>query len=234
VIATRRAGVDDLDRCADVLALAFADYPWTRWTVESAGHLDRVRALQLLALQRLSLPFGQVWCTLCDGVIESVAAWMDSALPVPPSVFEAMADEVAVLEGARHEASVSASANSVDITVAGRSFHLGTVGTAPAQQRRGFAARTLAPVLDEADSSGVSCTLETSSASNVAFYERLGFDVASHRSVPGGGPDVWAMLRAPHGVVGQHATPTTSSRAPTSRAARPLPGAACSSPTSRT
>jgi hypothetical protein len=34
-IQTRRAGPNDLDRCAIVLGDAFSDYSWTRWTVDS-------------------------------------------------------------------------------------------------------------------------------------------------------------------------------------------------------
>jgi hypothetical protein len=42
-VQTRRAGPSDLDRAAEVLGEAFADYPWTRWNAklrfEVAGHL---------------------------------------------------------------------------------------------------------------------------------------------------------------------------------------------------
>jgi GNAT superfamily N-acetyltransferase len=69
------------------------------------------------------------------------------------------------------------------------------VGTRPPSQRRGLAALTLAPVLEAIDRDGVPAFLETSSTTNVAFYERLGFHVAGHRQIDGGGPEVWAMYR---------------------------------------
>src|SRR6516225_4503597 len=45
----RRAVAADLDAAAAVLADAFADYPWTRWTVDSRRHIERVEGLQRLA-----------------------------------------------------------------------------------------------------------------------------------------------------------------------------------------
>ena len=65
----------------------------------------------------------------------------------------------------------------------------------PDQAHRGLASAVLLPVLRTADGESVSAFLETSSASNVAFYSTLGFEVADHRQISGGGPDVWAMLR---------------------------------------
>ncbi len=35
-VVTREANANDLDRAAEVLGEAFADYPWTRWTVDAA------------------------------------------------------------------------------------------------------------------------------------------------------------------------------------------------------
>ena len=188
---TRRASADDLVRCADVLGQAFADYPWTRWTVEADDHRRRVTALQRLALEHYGLPFGQVWVTEVDASIECVAVWMDSSVVVPP----APSDLVERLEGGRHDASVAAERQIADWRPSERHYYLGAVGTTPARQRRGLATFTLAPVLAAADEEGVPAFLETSSETNVSFYERLGFQIADHRRIDGGGPDVWAMLR---------------------------------------
>jgi hypothetical protein len=37
-IVMRQADSSDLDRAAEVLGDAFADYPWTRWAVDSSDH----------------------------------------------------------------------------------------------------------------------------------------------------------------------------------------------------
>ncbi|MFE5874397.1 hypothetical protein ACFQ6H_04010 [Rhodococcus sp. NPDC056506] len=35
----------DLDRAAEVLGEAFADYPWTNWCVAEDSHVERVAAI---------------------------------------------------------------------------------------------------------------------------------------------------------------------------------------------
>ena len=61
MIETRRAGPDDLRPASEVLGEAFADYPWTRWTVDPDDHQARITRLQLLALENLGMAFGEVW-----------------------------------------------------------------------------------------------------------------------------------------------------------------------------
>ena len=39
--------------------------------------------------------------------------------------------------------------------------------------------------------------LDTSTAANVAFYNRHGFEVADELDLPAGGPHVWIMCREP-------------------------------------
>jgi hypothetical protein len=57
MIDTRAAAWDQLEAASLVLGEAFADYPWTRWTVDSSDHQGRVIALQRLALERLAMPY---------------------------------------------------------------------------------------------------------------------------------------------------------------------------------
>ena len=178
-----------------MLGEAFADYPWTRWTVDEDDHGARVTALQRLALEHYGFPFGQVWATLVDDEIRCVAVWMDSGSPATsrPDVTY----ETARLEGRRREASVAAETRVAPLRPPGRHLYLATIGTLPRHQRTGLASATLAPVLAHADDAHVLCYLETSSAPNVVFYERLGFDVVDHLRIEDDGPDVWAMARPP-------------------------------------
>ena len=57
-VGVRRAADCDVDEASAVLADAFADYPWTRWTVESHRHRERVEGLQRLSMDRIALPYG--------------------------------------------------------------------------------------------------------------------------------------------------------------------------------
>jgi ribosomal protein S18 acetylase RimI-like enzyme len=197
-IETRRGNPADLERASEVLGEAFADYPWTRWTVDPDDHVHRVTALQRLALQHYGLPFGQVWVSAVDGRVHSVAVWMDSAVVVPATVDDQLRPFTARLEGSRHDASVAAEHEVRGWRPEPRHYYLATIGTAPSMQGRGLARAALAPTLASAEDEGVCAFLETSSESNVAFYSTLGFEVADHRQISDGGPDVWAMLRPPH------------------------------------
>ena len=108
LIESRQAEAGDLRRASEVLGEAFTDYPWTRWTVDPDNHQERITRLKLLALENLGLAFGDVCLSSVEGTIYSVAVWMDSAVPVPPSASRALDPIVAQLEGSRHHASVAA------------------------------------------------------------------------------------------------------------------------------
>lgn len=194
-IETRRARPEELKRASEVLGEAFADYPWTRWTVDPDNHQARITRLQLLALENLGLAFGEVWLSSLEGTIQSVAVWMDSAVVVPSSIYRALDPVVADLEGSRHSPSLAAQREIEGWRPSHRHFILAVLGTTPAKQREGLGARTLVPGMTAADLQGVGSFLETSSQSNLAFYATFGFEVIRYKRLEGGGPDVWAMYR---------------------------------------
>jgi len=192
----RPAGSADVDAASAALADAFADYAWTRWTVDSRGHGARIEALQRLVIERIALPYGEVWVAEDDGGrISSVAVWMLPASSVPEPVLEAVAASQAALEGDRHDASLEAEAACEMLRPTQPHYFLGAVGTRVGCQRRGIASALLAPVLQRAEAEGTISHLETSDRTNVVFYERLGFSVTAEIDLPGGGPHVWAMGR---------------------------------------
>ena len=107
--AVRRAGTADIDAACAVLADAFSDYAWTRWTVDGRDHGRRIEGLQRLFIERVGLPYGEVWIALDEhGLVASAAVWMLPESVVPESVTGEMAAAQAELEGDRHEASVAA------------------------------------------------------------------------------------------------------------------------------
>jgi GNAT superfamily N-acetyltransferase len=192
----RRAGRADIDAASVVLAAAFADYAWTRWTVDSEDHFERVRSLQRLAIDRVALPYGEVWASIDeDGDVVSVAVWMLPASVVPDSILSEIGVEQATLEGERHEPSVKAEALVSILRPTTPHYYLGAMGTRPDHQRRGHGAAVLAPVLSRADAENAQVFLETSTLENVHFYRGLGFVTVAEIEVPEGGPHVWAMAR---------------------------------------
>ncbi len=196
-IVTRFAERSELQAAAGVLGDAFADYPWTRWTVDRSDHERRIVALQHLALEHFGLPYGAVSVTTVDGEIRSVAAWTDSAALQSAVIDPEVATTTAALEGDRHEASLAAEEQVAPLRPDSPHLYLGTVGTAAAWQRTGLASRTLALLLETADHRSLDVRLETSSWENVAFYHRLGFSTEAELTINSGGPPVWIMVRRP-------------------------------------
>lgn len=64
----------------------------------------------------------------------------------------------------------------------------------PQAQGKGWGGRAIRAGIAEANRLGVDTCLETAKESNVAIYQRLGFDIVDQWQVPGG-PRFWTMLR---------------------------------------
>ena len=79
----------------------------------------------------------------------------------------------------------------------GLHWYLEALGVEPAMRRRRIGSRLIEPVLARADFDGVACYLETFNENSLSFYRRHGFRIAAAGKVPAGGPDFWAMIRAP-------------------------------------
>jgi ribosomal protein S18 acetylase RimI-like enzyme len=76
-------------------------------------------------------------------------------------------------------------------------IHLAVLGVDPAHQRTGVGSLLVRSGLDRADEVGLPVYLDTSSAENVPYYRRFGFDVLVEFDFPLGGPHAWGMLRRP-------------------------------------
>ena len=192
----RKANTRDVDASYAVLADAFSDYEWTRWTVDADHHRSRIESLQRLVLERVVLPYGEAWIAEDDdGLVASVALWMLPDSSIPTAVADEVATAQAALEGTRHAASLLAEAAAASLRPAAPHFYLGAVGTRSERRGLGLASAALAPMLERAEAEGRSAYLETSAPGNVRFYTALGFTVTGEIDVPGGGPHVWAMTR---------------------------------------
>ncbi len=187
----------DAVQIADVLADAFHGYPWTDWLVPQDRRAERLRALHLLSLELLALPYGSVWGARCPaaGSIVGAIAVLRPDRPVPPQVWERVGHEQAELLGPRADAAADAERALEEIRPAEPALVVATMGVAPDHRLRGLARRLLEPALAMADELTVPGYLETSSSANVRLYGSAGFAVTAHRRVPGGGPQVWAMHR---------------------------------------
>ncbi len=75
--------------------------------------------------------------------------------------------------------------------------HLAFLGVATAAQGQGVGSAILKATLAPLDARGVMAFLETTTASNIALYQRHGFEVNGEIEVPG--LTIWTMTRAPRG-----------------------------------
>jgi len=195
----RRAGASEVSAVATMLADAFAGYVWDVWTVAADRHHERVAAVQALFLERVVVPYGELWIVDEAGDPVAAAAWMRPGVVIPDQVWRELAPLLSEQTGDRTAAAAAADAASAPLRPAGPHYYLASLGVRRDRQGRGLGSRLLRPVLATCDRSGADAYVETSSEGNVRFYERLGFGVTGEADVPGGGPHIWAMLRSPNG-----------------------------------
>ncbi|QMU19653.1 GNAT family N-acetyltransferase [Gordonia rubripertincta] len=186
----RPATPADVDAAADTLGQAFADYPFTRHTVDSRDHGHRVRSLQRLFLAEIGMRCGRVWVS---DDLATVAVWITPSSTGLDEAFGNIAPRVVELYGDRADIAARADEATAGLRPAEPVWHLATVGVAPHAQGRGLGRAVLEPGLEGSRTEGCPAYLETSSPANVSFYERLGFEVTGKVSLPDDGPDVWAM-----------------------------------------
>ena len=108
--------------------------------------------------------------------------------------YQGLAGEQASARLAAYRSAVAAAAP------AERYWYLGVLATRPERQREGLASAVLAPVLEQADQVGIACCLETSTETNLRFYEKRGFLETTEVAIAGGPPTWW--LRRPPGAGG--------------------------------
>ena len=80
--------------------------------------------------------------------------------------------------------------------VRGPHWYLMLIAVDPPAQGRGLGAALLQPQLEDADGQRLPCYLETGVESNLGFFQKHGFAVSGHDTLPFG-PKVWGMLRQP-------------------------------------
>jgi ribosomal protein S18 acetylase RimI-like enzyme len=81
--------------------------------------------------------------------------------------------------------------------MAGPHWYLWALGVDPDYQGRGIGGALIRPALVQADGAGLPCYLETLNESNLAFYQKWGFEVREEETVPELGLPIWAMVRQP-------------------------------------
>ncbi|MGV9408572.1 GNAT family N-acetyltransferase [Nocardia sp. NPDC003693] len=181
----------DVPVAVDTLARAFAEYPYTRHVIAADNHLDRIRRYQELCLTRVAMVRGRVWVAEAG---RAIAIWFSPDRD-PGAEFAAIARELGELIGDRSDAAAVSEAAIEPHRPEYPVWLLNTVAVAPELQGRGLGSAVLRPGIEAASRAGYPAFLETSSAANVRFYRRLGFEVTAEVVVAGDGLRTWCMQR---------------------------------------
>ncbi|MFF5428235.1 MULTISPECIES: GNAT family N-acetyltransferase [unclassified Streptomyces] len=187
------ATIDDADLISRILADAFDDDPMMRWFFpEESTRAAGLRRYFTTLFTRQYLRHG-----VCERTGSAAAFWVapegqDKAVPDAETVAELtdILGDRAPLFRAAVEAAVEHGPKEPH-------WYLAVVGADPAARGQGHGAALLRSGLAQADAAGMPVYLESSKPDNLPFYRHFGFEVLGEGALPGGGPTLWAMRRAP-------------------------------------
>ncbi|MFE0422862.1 GNAT family N-acetyltransferase [Streptomyces sp. NPDC058953] len=187
------AVADDAAAISRSLARAFDDDPMMRWFFP----VDEAREASLTSYFGTIFTRQYVHSAVCERTESAAAFWVspegrDKAVPDAETIRElrSILGDRADLFGATVEAAAQHSPREPH-------WYLAVIGADPAAQGTGQGAALLRSGLAKADAAGLPAYLESSKESNLPFYEYFGFTTRAEITLPGGGPTLWSMRRAP-------------------------------------
>ena len=198
-MTVRRANVEDIPTIADALAEAFAGDPPMMWfTPDDDGRVERLRPYFRAALERLHMPFGEVWMN--DDPV-GAAAWVEpgnwpfstwqrrSMLPIELRLF------------GRHPLRMLRGAAAIEQNHPRKPhWYLEYIGVERARHGAGAGSKMLTAMLERCDAERVSAFLNAGSPRSRELYRRHGFEVTEEFRLPYDGPPLWRMWREPQGA----------------------------------
>jgi ribosomal protein S18 acetylase RimI-like enzyme len=191
----RLATDSDIRSISLTYARAFADDPVWQWFCPFDDLIDRIAILYEGALRYHDIPNGRVYITE-DAV--SAAVWMPPNRQEPSKAqAEALASTCESCFGPYLERFQQSISFLVSRRPVEAYWYLSTLATHPDWQGQGLASKVMQPVLEQCDADHVIAYLESTKKTNVPFYHRHGFEVTDTVDLPGGGPEVYLMLRKP-------------------------------------
>lgn len=195
----------DLPRAAETLTLAFRHDPLWSWVFPDprrrAAGCRRIFSFYL----RLGLELGAV--DVAPG-LAGVAMWLHRGVRhsafTPGLLLTALAlpFRFAPTSLRRMIAAEAANASQHRRVISDRHEYLAELAVAPDHRRKGIGTALVRHGLARA--TGLPCYVETQSAGNLRFYQRLGFELKSRAAIHGSGVAIWSLLRSP-----DNATPPT-------------------------
>ncbi|MEV4334388.1 GNAT family N-acetyltransferase [Streptomyces sp. NPDC049597] len=189
----KTAGIDDAHLVGHTLACAFDDDPMMRWFFpDDASREAGLGRYFTTIFTRQYARHG-----VCERTDAAAAFWVppegqEKAVPDGETV-----QELQSILGDRAVLFRDAVAAAAEHAPTESHWYLAVIGADPAAQGQGHGAALLRSGLAKADTAGLPVYLESSKPSNLPFYEHFGFTVREELRLPGGGPVLWSMRRAP-------------------------------------
>ena len=186
-------------RAGEVATSAFFDYPMMRHYFPNSKTRKRKLRWYLEQTLRCAVRFGEVWVTPdCCGVL----------FVLPPG-HTRLTDKEFIQNGflfvpfvmglgnyKRSNECEAFVADTQERLLGGRAhYYLWGLVTDPQAQRKGVGSALLKKLTARADAEKLPIYLETHAQSNVAYYERFGFQLIHTDTIPKHGLALWCMLR---------------------------------------
>ncbi|MFF4328379.1 GNAT family N-acetyltransferase [Streptomyces sp. NPDC001591] len=189
----RTATVDDAADISRTLARAFADDPMMCWFFPDEA--TRAEGLARYFETLFTLHYGRHG--VCERTDLAAAFWVAPGGRALPD--EQTLDALGAVLGDRAPLFREGIEAAAEHAPPEEHWYLAVVGADPDGQGQGHGAALLRSGLAQADAAGLPVYLESSKEANLPFYEHLGFTVLGEAQLPGGGPTLWVMRRAPRG-----------------------------------
>jgi GNAT superfamily N-acetyltransferase len=190
-VEIRRVTADRVATIADVLGRALATEPMMTWPLGGDEFVVERCIRQLTVIDTPLVEAGMVW-EAADGL--GAATWVPplehqrfwSAIDATDAAQRALTDD----DGHRMDRLWNWVASVIPEEPL---WLLDHIGVDPAHQGQGVGAALIDFGLSRARHDGVDAYLETGSERNIAYYQRFGFQVVEHGTVPGDGIPVWFL-----------------------------------------
>lgn len=185
----------DLSSIADALIKAFHDDPVMLHIFNKpAGREKKMRSLFLSESKR-ALTKGAVHTT-AGGAAQGGAIWMAPG-KWKTGGFELLGQVPLMFAmGAATPRALGLLSKMEKVHPTEPHWYLAILGTATEYQGKGVGSALMEPILTKCDTEGVPAYLESSKESNIAFYNRHGFEVTGEVRAKDG-PTLWPMWREP-------------------------------------
>ncbi|MGO8876101.1 MAG: GNAT family N-acetyltransferase [Acidimicrobiales bacterium] len=196
-VEVRPVQLEDIPTLSESLARAFFDDPVSCYLFpEDHRRIRRLERYFRFLIRTMFLPRGEAWTT---PDLKAASLWIPPK-NWPPSVAEGVSQlPVLAILGRRTPRALRLMQLLESHHPRAPHFYLGTIGTDPAVQRKGYGSALLRVVLSRCDTEAIPSYLESSKATNLAFYHQHGYEVVDEVLVPRTETKLWLMWREPGG-----------------------------------